>query len=193
MSALDMETGLTRPLAAMFRRSPAACHLPARPSFSSPARRPARRGTCRLTVMSLGTARPANGSIGPANEARCCGLFPGSRPAAKAAPAAAQFYGHQVVIRLRQGRGPAKNAPTRRLAPPRPLDWGGRLAKFQATACRHIRQHDHRQLLVEKLGDRLPAARPRSPKPDVGKRRQRPGEIECRCQQRLARYHWSIR
>src|SRR4249920_1804833 len=51
--------------------------------------------TCRLTVTSFGTGRPANGPSAANDEV--LRLFPG-QAAAEAAAAAAQLYRHQIVI-----------------------------------------------------------------------------------------------
>ena len=104
-------------------------------------------------------------------------LFPG-QAAAEAASAAAQLYRHQIVIRLRQARA-GKAHQHAALLDPR----ADAFANFRRQRA-DIREHDHRQLLVEKLRDRL-LRRAAIAEPHVGERRQRPGEIERRCQQRL--------
>ena len=104
-------------------------------------------------------------------------LFPG-KTAAEAAAAAAQFYRHQIVIRLREPRaGKAHQHPA--LLDPC-ADAFANLGRQRTD----IGEHDHRQLLVEKLRDRL-LRRAAIAEPHIGERRQRAGEIERRCQQRL--------
>ena len=75
-------------------------------------------------------------------------LLPG-QAAAEAAAAAAQFHRHQVVIGLRQTR-PGKAHQHAALVDPR-VDAFADFRRQRAD----IGQHDHRQLLIEKLGDRL--------------------------------------
>ena len=104
-------------------------------------------------------------------------LFPG-QAAAEAAAAAAQFDRHQIVIGLRQPRAGKAHQHAALLDPGIEAfaDFGRQRAD--------IGQHDHRQLLVEELRDRL-LRRAAIAEPHVGERRQRAGEIEGRGQQRL--------
>ena len=132
--------------------------------------------TCRLTVMSFGTARPANGPSA-ANDGEVLRLFPGET-AAEAAAAAAQLHRHQIVIGLRQARAGKAHQHAALLDP-----CADAFANFRRQRA-DIGQHDHRQLLVEKLRDRL-LRRAAIAEPHIGERRQRAGEIERRCQQRL--------
>ena len=104
-------------------------------------------------------------------------LFPGEA-AAEAASAAAQLHRHEIVIGLRQAWS-GKAHQHAALLDPRVEAF----ANFRRQRA-DIGQHDHRQLLVEELRDRL-LWRAAIAEPHVGERRQRAGEIECRRQQRL--------
>ena len=101
-------------------------------------------------------------------------LFPGEA-AAQDASAAAQLHRHQVIIGLRQtGAGKTHQHPA--LLDPRGQTFAN-LGRQGADIC----EHDHRQLLVEKLRDRL-LWRAAIAKPYIGERRQCAGEVERRCQ-----------
>ena len=104
-------------------------------------------------------------------------LFPG-QAAAEAASAAAQFYRHQIVVALGQPRAGKAHQHAALLDPG--IDAFANFRRQRAD----IGQHDHRQLLVEELRDRL-LRRAAIAEPHVGERRQRTGEIESRGQQRL--------
>lgn len=126
-------------------------------------------------VMSFGTARPENGPSA-AKVDRCCGFSCG-QAAAEDAAAAAQLDRHQIVIGLREaGAGEAHQHAA--LCDPaiEPL------ADFRRQRA-DIGHHDHRQLLVEELADRLLHAA--IAEPHVGKGRERAGEIEIRGEQQL--------
>ena len=104
-------------------------------------------------------------------------LFPG-QAAAEDASAAAQFDRHQIVIGLRQTRAGETHQHAALFDPGVEA-----LADFRRQRA-DIGQHDHRQLLVEELRDRL-LRRAAVAEPHVGERRQRAGQIEGRGQQRL--------
>ena len=104
-------------------------------------------------------------------------LLPG-QAAAEAAAATAQFHRHQIVIGLRQ-TGTGETYQHAALVDP----CIEALADFRRQRA-DIGQHDHRQPLIEELRDDL-LRRAAVAEPHVGKRRQRAGEIEGRCQQRL--------
>ena len=105
-------------------------------------------------------------------------LFPG-QTAAEAASAAPQLHRHQVVVGLRQS-GAGKTHQHAALFDPgvEPL---ADLRRQRAD----VRQHDHRQFLIEKLRDRLLRGNPAVAEPHVGEWSERTGEIEDRCEQRL--------
>ena len=104
-------------------------------------------------------------------------LFPG-QAAAEAAAAAAQFHRHQIVVGLRQPRAGKAHQHAALVDP-----GGEPLANFRRQRT-DIRQHDHRQLLIEELGDGL-LRRAAVAEPHIGERRQRAGQVEGRSQQRL--------
>ena len=104
-------------------------------------------------------------------------LFPGET-AAEAASAAAQLDRHQIVVGLRQPRAGEPHQHAALLDPC--IDALANFGRQRAD----IRHHDHRQLLVEELRDRL-LRRAAIAQPHVGERRQRAGQIERRGQQRL--------
>ena len=104
-------------------------------------------------------------------------LLPGEA-AAEAAAATAQFHRHQIVIGLRQ-TGTGETYQHAALIDPSVQA----LADFRRQRA-DIRQHDHRQPLIEELRDHL-LRRAAVAEPHVGKRRQCAGEIEGRCQKRL--------
>ena len=104
-------------------------------------------------------------------------LLPG-QAAAEGAAAAAQFDRHQIVIGLRQ-TGTGETHQHAALIDP----CVQALADFRRQRA-DIGQHDHRQPLIEELRDHL-LRRAAVAEPHVGERRQRAGEIEGRCQQRL--------
>lgn len=98
--------------------------------------------------------------------------------AAEAAAAAPKFYGHQIVVGLRQARtGKSHQYAALRNPDVEPF------AQFRRQPA-DVGEYDHRQFLIEELRDRH-GGRGTVAKPDVGKRCQRAGEIERRCQQRL--------
>ena len=101
-------------------------------------------------------------------------LFP-SETAAEDASAAAQFYRHEVIISLCQARAGKTHQHPALLDPRRQT-----LANLGRQGA-DIREHDHRQFLVEKLRDRL-LWRAAIAEPHIGERPQRTGEIERRCQ-----------
>jgi len=124
-------------------------HPPARPSFFVASTRvPARRGTCRLTVISFGRARnTANGPIGSERSEGCCGFsqvrLPPRRNAPRRGAPASSAPGHHPALRQ---TGAGRNAPSNpALVDPR----GQTLAKSRGTGVADIpAEHDHRQLLV---------------------------------------------
>ena len=129
--------------------------------------------TCRFTVMSFGTCRPANGPSA-AKAARCCGFSQVRLPPSDAATAA-QLDRHEIVIGLRQTGAcePHQHAAL--------VDPGVQaLADFRRQRA-DIGQHDHRQPLIEELRNHL-LRRAAISETYVGERRQRAGEIEGRCQ-----------
>ena len=105
------------------------------------------------------------------------GLLPG-QAAAKAAVAAPQLHRHQVVLGI--GEAGAGEAHQHAAALDPRIEPLAQLRRQRAD----VRQHDHRQLLVEELRDGL-RRRTAIAEPDVGERRQRAGDVERRCQQRL--------
>ena len=147
-------------------------------------RRPA---LCRQYRVGLGQHLPVDGNVLGHREPgeRSVGgegcevlrLFPG-QAAAEAASAAAQFHRDQIIVGLRQPRSGKAHQHAAAFDPG--IDT---FANFRRQGA-DIGEHDHRQLLIEKLRDRL-LRRAAIAKPDIGKRRQSPGEIEGRRQQRL--------
>ena len=104
-------------------------------------------------------------------------FLPGQAAAERAA-AAAQLDRHQIVVALRQTRAGKAHQDAALVDP-----GGQAFAKFRRQRA-DIRHHDHGQLLVEKLGDRLLRSAAIA-EPDIRERRQRPCQIEDRRQQRL--------
>ena len=132
--------------------------------------------TCRLTVTSFGTARPANGPSA-AKAARCCG-FSQVRLPPRLRPPRRSLTGTRSSSAC-ASRGPAKRTST----PPCSIQALRRSRisgdSVPTSASTIIGSFWSRNCVIACCGA------PRVAEPHVGERRQRAGEIEGRCQQRL--------
>ena len=101
-------------------------------------------------------------------------LLPGEAAAERAA-AAAQFHRYEIVVRLCQSR--AREADEHAALVDPGVEALADLRRQRAD----VSHHDHRQPLIQKLRDHL-LRRTAVAEPHIGKRRQRTGKIEGRCQ-----------
>jgi len=99
-----------------------------------------------------------------------------SETAAEAAPTTPQFHRHQIVVGLRQARAGKTHQHAALFDP------GGQTLADLRRQRADIGEHDHRQLLVEELRDRLLRGDAAIAQPYVGERSERAGEIEDRRQ-----------
>ena len=105
-------------------------------------------------------------------------LLPGQAAAERTA-AAAQFDRHEIVVALREPRAGETHQHAALIHPGRePV---AKLGRERAD----VGHHDHRQLLIEELGQRLLRGGGLVAEPHVGEGRERAGQIEGRGQQRL--------